>query len=67
MNDLELFDSLASTREAMLSEIRRVVVGQEHVIDPAARRTSKVSHKSLDCKRQATGMEKGFGSIVCAA
>jgi MoxR-like ATPase len=33
MNDIELFDSLASTREAMLSSIGQVVVGQKNVIE----------------------------------
>ena len=33
MNDLELFDSLPSTRQAMLESIGRVVVGQNDVVE----------------------------------
>ena len=32
-NDVELFESLSETREKLLTEIRKVIVGQEAVVD----------------------------------
>ena len=73
MNDLELFDSLTSTREAMLSSIGNVVVGQHNVIDLMLTALFSNGHclfvgvpglaKTLLVQTVATSLGTSFGRI----